>query len=614
MCGIAGFLGQGDDAMLSQMCATLARRGPDDHGTYVSGAVGLSQARLSIIDLSEGGHQPMKSGSGRTVITYNGEIYNYRELKQELAGSYAFKSESDTEVILALYEAYGEAGFSKLDGMFAIALYDSVQEALYLVRDRLGKKPLYWGIHNGTLLFASELKALMRHESFRKEIDRAALEMYVAYEYIPTPHTIFKNTYKVPPASYVRYVRGTEPVTREYWSLPKNTSADSYGEAIEKTDTLLARAVEKRLVSDVPLGVFLSGGIDSSTVAYYAAQAGETRTFSIGFDEPDFDESAHARTVAEALGTVHTEEIFSASRCMELVSEVFSYLDEPIADASILPTYLLAGFTRQHVTVALGGDGGDEVFAGYPTFQAEQFVGAYNAIPTALRRAVIEPAINALPTRESYMSIDFRLKKFLDGASAPVHERHQKWLGAFVDTHERSHLLSNPASDVFAPVKAYVDALPDSGNGILWSYVRTYLMDEVLVKADRASMAHGLEVRAPLLDTALLEYVFSLPYSYKFKGGTGKRLLKSVMHGKLPQSIIDRKKKGFGIPLSRWLRYDMNALMHELLSSAALKKSDVFSGPAVQRLIDEHESGTRDNRKKLWTLMVFQMWHNAWIT
>ena len=616
MCGIAGFLGRGDDATLASMCDALSRRGPDDRGLYTGGGIGLSQRRLAVIDLSPGGHQPMESVSGKTVVTFNGEIYNYKQIRDELKGVYEFRTESDTEVILALYEQLGVAGFSKLDGMFAIALYDTVSETLYLVRDRFGKKPLYWGIFDGTILFGSELKALMRHPSFKKEIDPTSLELYLAYEYVPTPRSIFKGVRKMEPASFLTFKAGAEPVVRSYWTPPVAASLDPYEVALERTDTLLNAAVAKRLVSDVPLGVFLSGGIDSSTVAYYAKQHGEVRTFSIGFDDPDFDESSFARDVASVLGTIHSEERFSSKTCVDIVPEVFAYVDEPMADASILPTYLLSGFTRKHVTVALGGDGGDELFAGYPTFQAEALVGAYRAIPDAVRSRVVEPLIRALPSSDTNMSFDFKLKRFIEGAGYPDHERHQRWLGAFTDDAERSSLLRQPTTvHPYDAQKGYFEGVTDRGaylNRLLWSYARTYMMDEVLVKVDRASMAHGLEARTPFLDTALSEYVLTLPYEYKYKRFTGKRLLKSVMRGKLPTAIIDRPKKGFGIPLARWLRTDMNALMHTLLSEDALTKSGLFQPDRIRVLMEEHESGAADHRKKLWTLMVFQMWFQKW--
>lgn len=618
MCGIAGFLGTGSEHTLAKMCDALSRRGPDDHGTFSGGGIGLSHTRLAIIDLSSQGHQPMLSGNAQLIVSFNGEIYNYKTLRKEIeaTGAYTFRTESDTEVILAAYETMGVHAFAKLDGMFAFALYDTRTETMYLVRDRLGKKPLYWGLFDDSLVFGSELKALMMHESFKKEIDPESLAAYLAYEYVPTPRSMLKGVSKLPPASYLAYRKGGTPEIQTYWALPYAPSHDVYEYAVKKTDQLMRDAVTKRLVSDVPLGVFLSGGIDSSAVAYYAREKGDVRTFSVGFDDKDFDESQFAAQVARELGTQHTEERFSPEQSIACIGEVFSYLDEPIADASILPTYLLSGFTRRHVTVALGGDGGDELFAGYPTFQAEALVGSYEMIPRLLRDHMIAPLVRALPSSDSNLSFDFKLKRFIAGADAPDYERHQRWLGAFTNDAERDALLQKSAASPFAGLRPFFDGAisrNDRLNRLLWSYARTYLMDEVLVKVDRASMAHGLEVRTPLLDTALVEYVMNLPYHYKYSGFTGKRLLKSAMRGKLLDSIIDRKKKGFGIPMARWLKTDLNPLMHELLSDDELKKSDVFNPEPIRQLMAEHEAGTADHRKKLWTLMVFQLWHAQWM-
>src|SRR3989344_8554076 len=367
MCGIGGFYGSGDEETLERMCAALSRRGPNDAGVWKEGKVGLAHTRLSIIDLSDAGHQPMMSTTSKTSIVFNGEIYNYRELRKNIGG-YEFQSNTDTEVILALYEKYGVESFKLLNGMFAFALYDRGDETLYLVRDRMGKKPLYYGFFDGTLIFGSELKALMCHPAFKKEVDPFAVRMSLTYECVPTPFSIFKNTKKVQAGGYVAFSPGKEAREELYWELPRSLPDLPFDEALRTLDTKLKDAVGRRLESDVPLGVFLSGGIDSGVVAYYAKQASATplQTFSIGFTDKDFDESGYAATVARALGVEHSMEYFSPSQCIELIPEVFAYLDEPIADASALPSYLLSSFTKRHVSVALGGDGADELFAGYP--------------------------------------------------------------------------------------------------------------------------------------------------------------------------------------------------------------------------------------------------------
>ncbi len=617
MCGIGGFYGKGDTATLDKMTNALGRRGPDDRGIWYAGHIGFAHTRLSIIDLSAAGHQPMTSASGHTTIIFNGEIYNFQELKKEIQG-YVFTSNTDTEVILALFERYGAKAFEKLEGMFAFALYDHRGDTVYLVRDRMGKKPLYWGVFDDTLIFGSELKSLMQHPAFKKEIDPDAVRMYLTYEYVPTPYSIFKGVRKVQPGGYVVSKKGSEPQEEIYWSLSRQSHSISFEHAREMLDRHLSRAVEKRLMSDVPLGVFLSGGIDSSTVAYYAKKTSRApvKTFSIGFDDADFDELTYAKIAAKTIGVEHTAEQFSSARCVELIPEVFRYIDEPLADASVLPTYLLSSFTKKHVSVALGGDGADELFAGYPTFRAEQFVSWYRAIPRALRSSLIEPVINALPVRHGYFSADFVLKKFIEGADTDPRYRHQQWLGAFNDREANDLLITPARRSPYAHLDQFFSIHADKEqfhHDLLWSYARTYLMDQVLVKVDRASMAHGLEVRAPFLDHTLVEFVSALPYSYKYRGLTGKYLLKRLMSEKLPLENVWRKKQGFGVPIGRWLQKELRDLSHQLLSTDSVRRSGFFKPEPIQRMLHEHESGTRDHRKKLWTLMTFQLWYDAWM-
>ena len=606
MCGIGGFVGAGDEGTLGKMTAALARRGPDDHGSYLKGSVGLAHTRLSIIDLSASGHQPMESTTGHTIITFNGEIYNFGELRRDIEahGGYRFKSNTDTEVILALYERYGVEAFSRLNGMFAFALWDAREKSLILVRDRLGKKPLYWGVFGDTLIFGSELKSLMCHPDFKKEIDPWAVQLYLTYEYVPTPLSIFKGVRKLSPGSYLVYKRGAKPAEKCFWNITRSQSNLSFDEALRQLDHLLEASVARRLVSDVPLGVFLSGGLDSSTIAYYAGRVSkeQVKTFSIGFTNSDFDESAYATEVARALGVSHTTEHFSPERCMDLIPEVFSYLDEPIADSSLMPTYLLSQFTRKHVTVALAGDGSDELLAGYPTFKAEALVNYYKHIPETLRRQLIEPIIQALPVRHSYFSFDFKLKRFLEGVETDPRHRHQRWLGAFSDIEARELLDrggTQPSPyehlNAFFPTQS---SREEFLNDLLWSYARTYLMDEVLVKVDRASMAHGLEVRAPFLDYTLVEFLQSLPYHYKFHRGTGKYILKRLMEDKLSRNIVYRKKQGFAVPLGRWLKKELKPLSDELLGRRAIEKSGFFDAEKEAKVKSAHAQGARDKRTK----------------
>lgn len=564
----------------------------------------------------------MLSADGTVAIIFNGEIYNYRELRDELlrTRSVSFRGGSDTEVIIALYQAHGERVFEKLNGMFAIALYDAARKKIVLARDRLGKKPLYYALAGNTLVFGSEPKALLAHPQFKKKLSLSALDRYLQYEYVPTPHAIFEGMHKLEPATYAVWQDG-KLSKREFWRMSFSEHPVSFSEAKKTLDQHLARSVGSRLISDVPLGVFLSGGIDSSTVAYYAQKNStqKIKTFSIGFTESSFDESSFARTVAQSLGTDHREHMLSAKDSLDLIPRVADLLDEPMADPSILPTYLLSRFTREHVTVALGGDGGDEVFAGYPTFQAFKLAAAYNRLPAALKKTLIEPLVNLLPVSERNMSAGFLVRRFIAGSAAPQEYRNQFWLGAF-SAGDRKKLLSGTVLAALQNEKEFSDidryraelASKDPFHLLQYTYLRTYMMDEVLVKVDRASMYNSLEVRAPLLDYQLVDFANGLPFSYKLHGWRTKYILKELMRDKLPRDIVYRKKKGFGIPLTAWLRNELRPLLTDLLSPDRLKRQGLFNPLFVQELIKEHLDNRADRRKELWTLLVFQMWYDRW--
>lgn len=615
MCGIAGYAGNGSETQLKALFEGIRHRGPDDEGFFVRDNVGLAHARLSIIDTSSGGHQPMFTQDGSTVIIFNGEIYNFQELRADLeAGGRTFRNSSDTEVILALYSKYGTDCFAKLSGMFAIAIYDFSRSELILVRDRIGEKPLYWTIQRQTLYFASEMRALLSSGVAKKEVDLFSLQQYLQFDYVPTPRSIISDVYKLEPGTMLVY-RDGDVTKKRFWDPPQQISDLSFGEATSNLDSLLKETVARELVSDVPLGVFLSGGIDSSTIAYYA-KMGATRTidtFSIGFNDPAFDESRFAREVAGLLGTNHHEEVVRAEDALDLIPSIPEVLSEPVADASIIPTMLLSRFARKSVTVALGGDGGDELFAGYPTFRAEALFRYYKHLPSPLR-ALCTGVINTLPASHGNLSFSYNLKKFVSSDDPNTIHRHLEWLGTF-DTTARAALLRNGSNvNVFADADRYAQEFTgDRDNALLYAYMRTYLMDQVLVKVDRASMHYALETRAPFLDHAVVDLVFSLPYDYKYRNGTTKYLLKELMHGKLPPHIISRKKKGFGIPLARWLAGPLHPLMEELLSPNALKVHGLFDGTYVKQLKDAHMNGARDNRKELWNLMVFQLWYDRWM-
>jgi asparagine synthase (glutamine-hydrolysing) len=619
MCGITGYVGKGDRDILKKMNDTLRYRGPDDEGFYIDGEVGLGHRRLSIIDLSPGGHQPMGNEDGTVTVVFNGEIYNFLELKKLLKKAHVFKGQSDTEIIVHLYEEIGEEVFSKLQGMFAIALYDKQARKLLLARDRMGKKPLFWSLQNGTLLFGSELKALIEHPAFLKKLDLESLNKYFLYEYVPTPHTMFENTYKLEPGHLLKFQNGAVEKSK-FWDIAFHDYKGSFEGAKKDLDAALDCATKDRLVADVPLGIFLSGGIDSSAVAYYAQKNSnkKIKTFSIGFKEASFDESAYARKVAAHLGTEHHERILSAKDSLEIIPKIGELLDEPMADASILPTFLLSQFTRLHVTVALGGDGGDELFCGYDTFTAHKLAEYYEKLPKIVRRGILK-AGSMLPASSSNMSLDFKIKKFTSGFEGPKEYRNQRWLGTFTK-EERTKLFGSTIAkkirdyNEFDDIERHIRSVNDKDfyHELAYLYERMYMMDQILVKVDRASMWNSLEVRAPFLDTRVVDLANNLPLQYKFKGFERKYVLKKLLEGKLPDDIIYRKKKGFGIPLAEWLRGDLKPLVSELLGNNFVSRQGIFNHDYIASVVEEHMSGKKDNRKQLWTLLVFQMWWEKW--
>ncbi|MES3005127.1 MAG: asparagine synthase (glutamine-hydrolyzing) [Patescibacteria group bacterium] len=616
MCGIAGFVGAGAQEDLKKMTDVLVHRGPDSSGVFYEDGVGLGHRRLSIIDLSDTGHQPMFSSDKKVGIVFNGEIYNFKELRAGLSGEYDFLGTSDTEVIIALYKKYKDRCFEMLNGMFAMALYDFEEKKLLLVRDRLGKKPLYWAKYGDTILFGSELKSLVQHPLFKKEIDMQSLSLYLQTDYVPTPRTIYKNVFKLEPGTILTCKDGS--LSKDtFWKMEGSVSDISFKNAVSKLDALLHNSVKSRMVSDVPLGVFLSGGLDSSTIAYYAQKSSKEKvhTFSVGFDEKSFDESQYAKAVSEHLGTEHHHVFFRESEALDLIKNISDILDEPMADASIVPTYLLSKFTKNSVTVALGGDGGDELFAGYPTFQADKVAIWYMKLPQLIQ-AFLKRVIYSIPSNDKNFGLGFKLGKFVGGLDSNKFVMHQKWLGTF-DGNELKDLLINN-NEIF-PLTKWVESVEDGiaiqeeDNKLLATYMKTYMMDEVLVKVDRASMKASLETRSPFLDYKIVEFANSLPYSYKIKGLMTKFILKKLMSGKLPPSIINRGKKGFGIPISAWIKRDLKDFVLETLSKQNIESTGIFNHKYIDRLLHDHFDGKMDNRKKVWNLLVFQLWYNKYI-
>ena len=624
MCGIAGWINLDNnetnrdaEAVLHSMCDTIVHRGPDSEGLWVDETAALGMRRLSIIDLKTG-DQPVFSEDRSVVVMMNGELYNYREVRADLEKrGHKFVSRTDTEILPHLYEEYSEGLLEHVNGMYAFSLWDSRKKKLILARDRFGEKPLYYGVFGGKLIWASELKSLAAHPDVNTELDLDALRHYVSFDYVPAPLSIFNGIRKLP-AAHVLTVENGEVKTRRYWDIAfqKPDRKGGLEEAAHELHDLLSDAVRMRLVSDVPLGILLSGGIDSSTVAAFAVRhANETvKTFSIGFEEDSFDESRYARMVANHLGTDHHEEKLSATRTGDLIGDIGGWLDEPLSDGSLVPTFLLSQFVRKHVTVALGGDGGDELFAGYPMYYAHTVAGKYLAIPTLIRKRLIEPVVNALPVSTRNLSFDYKAKRFVRAANHDDVARHHSWFGSFsIDQHDSlftDDVLDKTDVDIYRGVR---DLLGRSDaktviERMQFADVNFYLAEDILAKVDRAAMAVSLETRAPFLDPRVAQFAASIPVEYKLKGKSGKVILKEAMKDLLPHEILHRPKKGFGIPIAEWLKGRLNPMLHDLLAPDRLRGQGLFEPAYVERLIREHETGRASHHKELWTLLVFQLW------
>jgi asparagine synthase (glutamine-hydrolysing) len=630
MCGIAGFIDltatlEDADSILRRMTAELSHRGPDDQGFFTADGVHLGHRRLAVIDL-DGGRQPIANETSSVVVVANGEIYNYRQLREELeqTGRHRFRTASDTEVLVHLWEDHRLGMLDRLVGMFAFALWDADRRMLVMARDRLGQKPLYVHLHPGGLGFASELRSLMAHPATPTDIDLVSLRKYLLYDAVPAPGAILAGVEKLEPGQWLRWRDGR--VDRgHYWDLGQ-TEPDLPGDRRELTELLwrhITDSVRLRLVSDVPLGAFLSGGIDSSTVVAAMAETMEPtqiETFSIGFASPSFDESAHARAVAEHIGTRHREEIVDPATLLEVLPEVLGSMSEPLADGSLVPTFLLSRFARRHVTVSLSGDGADELLLGYPTFQAHLLARVADKIPAVIRKRIIEPLVGAIPVSTDNISLDFQVKRFLTGLDYPPEARHFVWLAGLGPDRQHDLLSDDVAAetrdaDVFDDVDRYLERCRgrDVWHRLGYLYAKLYLQDDILVKVDRASMAHGLEVRSPFLDHRLVELLTALPRRLKLRGTTTKFLLKKTMRSRLPDSTLNRAKKGFGMPIAEWIKGPLRSLARETLDPATIRRQGLFDPTAVGRLLDEHEAGRVDHRKPLWSLIAFQLWRQRYL-
>ena len=625
MCGIAGVVGglRTDRATLQRMTDALHHRGPDGEGSFWSESVGLAMRRLAIIDIA-GGDQPIFNEDGSVCVVYNGEIYNFLDLRVELeAKGHTFETQSDTEVIVHAYEEYGAACIERLWGMFSIALWDSRKRLLLLARDRLGKKPLVYHHDeaHGGLAFASELHALLLHPGVPREVDPRAIDDYLTYLYVPAPTTAYRHIQKLPPGHVLVWHDGHVRVS-PYWQVRFGTKLPiSEDEAVEQFGALLRDAVRRRLIADVPLGAFLSGGMDSSSVVAEMAELSSTpvKTFSIGFGERDFDELFFARQVAQRFGTEHHEMIVEP-RAVEILPTLVRHYGEPYADSSAVPSYYVSQMTRQHVTVALNGDGGDELLAGYERHWAARIAARYDTVPRFVRHGLIRPLIPLLPEPRQRRAFLRRAKRFMAAAHLPVLDRYLHWVGAYTPA-QKSRLYSEDFLEVLHGhdsgdwLRQALAPEPnlDAVDAVQRADTLMYLPFDCLTKIDIASMANSLEARSPLLDHRLVEFCASLPSSYKLRGRTSKWLLRRLMHDRLPQDILTRPKMGFGVPVGGWLRGELRPLLEEtVLSSRALGRG-YFRPTAVRALVDEHVSGSADRTPHVWALLMLELWFREFV-
>jgi len=625
MCGICGVVHRQKDHPveirdIKRMCDVIRHRGPDDEGRFVQHNVGIGMRRLSIIDLSTGA-QPIFNEDHSLAIVFNGEIYNHQDLRVELsAKGHRFQTKTDTEAIIHAYEEWGVDCVKKLNGMFGFAVWDDRQQRLFLARDRIGIKPLYYYLDQNQLVFGSELKSIIQINSVPREIEPKALDTFLTFEYIPSPYSIFKDVFKLPPGHWMIYQNG-EAKIQPYWQLEYQKSEMSEQQLLQRFDELLQDAVNIRLMSDVPLGAFLSGGLDSSSiVAMMRRKSGNAvKSFSIGFDDPTYNELPYARAVASHFDTEHFEEIITPD-VGRLTQKILWMLDEPFGDFSVFPTYLVSEMARKNVTVVLSGDGGDELLAGYDTYMAQKVAQHYARLPAFLRKGLVEPIVNALPPTTMKKGFINKAKRFVEGARLPGHLQHVRWM-IFLQGAEKNMLYS---ADFAASLNGY------NSTGFIEEYfrrssssdpldqqeyvdIKSYLVDDILVKVDRMSMANSLEARVPFLDHRFVEFAASIPSGLRLNGKRTKHILKKALQRELPMQIIERGKEGFSIPIKNWIKNELKSMMLDSLSEANVRDKGFFEPRYVNRLVNEHITGSENHSHRLWALMVFHMWYDLYM-
>lgn len=617
MCGIAGFTHKNRAApggLIQDVTSCLIHRGPDQQGVFETAHVSLGAARLTIIDLTTI-EQPMRSEDGDVALAYNGEVYNHDELRAELESlGHRFKTRTDTEVVLHAFLQWDTACFARLRGMFALALWSESRKRLVLARDRLGIKPVYYARKGENIYFSSELKGILFHREIDRRLNFDALNCYLRLNYVPAPYTLVQGIEKLLPGHFLTWENG-KVATEQYWrceAQPRRTSEISFEEAKEQLDDLLRKSVREHLIADVPLGVWASGGLDSSTILHYAAEASSAplKTFSITFKGRSFDEGAYIREVAARYGTEHTE--FDLSTDIDLCGaiEKFAYFsDEPSADAGCLPVWFLAKMSAQEVTVALSGEGADELLGGYLTYRADRYARLARLVPSPLRRAALA-AMRLWPVSDEKISLEYKVKRFLEGSLFSADEAHIYWNGTFSEEQKRDFFL---AADP-APMRKLLENMPGVRglNRYMLFDQRYYLADDILYKADRMSMAHSLEVRPPFLDHRIAEFAAALPESYKVHGSRLKYILHQLMKGKLPESILHRKKTGFDIPTHHWFRGVLKPLLLDTLNERTVKESGVFRWEGVEAIIKLHLERRESFGYHLWGLVILFLWMKQW--
>ncbi|PYS82036.1 MAG: asparagine synthase (glutamine-hydrolyzing) [Acidobacteria bacterium] len=628
MCGIAGFVNQrsaekahGPEecaAVLDRMCRVIAHRGPDDQGMMVTkDGVALGMRRLSIIDLA-GGHQPLSGCGGSATIVFNGEVYNFRELRRELeARGHRFATHSDTEAIVHAFEEYGEACVDHLRGMFVFAIWDERERRLFVARDRAGKKPLYYTVTpRGAFVFGSELKSLLEHDEVGREINAEALDAYLTLGYVPEPLSIFRDIHKLPPGHHLTFADGRVTI-KSYWDFRYEPVKEARGEEeyIEELRGLLDEAVRIRLVADVPLGAFLSGGVDSSTVVGLMARHTNrpVKTFSIGFHEDSYNELKYARLAAERFGTEHVEFIVTPDIC-DIVDELVWHFDEPFADSSAIPTYMVSKLAREHVKVVLSGDGGDELFAGYTRYVTDSRRSGFARLPRFLRQGVMRPLSARLPHGA-------RGRNYLHNVALDPVERYLDSVSVFTKLNRLSLYTEDfrrllPAGDLVALSFQGHAANVRTGEALdklLYIDSKTYLPGDILTKVDRMSMAASLEARVPLLDHKLIEFVTRIPAALKMRGLETKHVFKRAVRDLVPAEILDRPKQGFGVPIEQWINHQLRGRIRETLGETRARQRGYVEPRYVQTLLDEHERGRRDHSTQLWALFMLELWHRTFV-